>query len=281
LSYELSRLTREHVTVALAGDGGDEVFLGYPRYAGVALAKFTSRTPAGLRHTLAQSLAPRIRESIEGNHVYRRAREFLSTTTLPLPQRYGSWVGYFDLADRAALLTPEHQTSGRPEQYLEDIFAARPGDGDVERASYVDLHSFLPNNVLAYGDRMSMGHGLELRVPYCDHVLVERLARIPASVRMPFLSLKKLFRETVRDLLPPRILRRPKLGFNPPVGLWITRDLAPLVDRYLSPAAVERAGVLRAAAVTSLLAEARAGRRDLSLKVWALLVLQAWLQDST
>jgi asparagine synthase (glutamine-hydrolysing) len=280
LSYELSRLTREHVTVALAGDGGDELFLGYPRYAGVALASAMRWIPETLRRSVADVVAPRIRESVSGAHAYRRAREFLDTTTLSLEQRYQRWVGYFEAGERRALVRPEHLAVRPPEAFLADLFASRQGGSDAERASYVDLRSFLPNNILAYGDRMSMAHGLELRVPYCDHVLVERVARIPASVRMPHLSMKKLLRDAVRDLLPPRILRRPKLGFNPPIGIWITRDLASLVDRYLSDEAVRRAGVLQPAAVAALLGELREGRRDVSLKVWALLVTQAWLEEA-
>ncbi|GAB4197906.1 MAG: asparagine synthase (glutamine-hydrolyzing) [Sandaracinaceae bacterium] len=279
LSYELSRMTRQHVTVALAGDGGDELFLGYPRYAGVTLASATTRwVPEPLRRAVADIVAPRIRESVSGAHAYRRAREFLTTTTLPLEQRYQRWVGYFEPELRRAVLRPEHLSPTPPEDLLAGLFARRTGGSDAERASYVDLCSFLPNNILAYGDRMSMAHGLELRVPYCDHVLVERVARIPARLRMPHLSMKKLFRDAVRDLLPPRILRRPKLGFNPPIGIWITKDLVSLVDRYLSDEAVRRTGVLQPKAVSALIGELRAGRRDVSLQVWALLVTQAWLE---
>jgi asparagine synthase (glutamine-hydrolysing) len=274
LSYELS----QHVTVALAGDGGDELFLGYPRYAGVTLASGARWIPRQARQLVAEAVAPRIRESVSGNHAYRRAREFLTTTTLPLEQRYQRWIGYFEPEERSAVLVADHLAPTPPEQYLAQIFAQRPRGSDAERASYVDLRSFLPNNILAYGDRMSMAHGLELRVPYCDHVLVERVARIPASQRMPLLSMKKLFRDAVKDLLPPRILRRPKLGFNPPIGLWITRNLSTLVERYLSPEAIRRSGVLQAGPVAQTLEELRAGRRDVSLKVWSLLVLQAWLE---
>ncbi len=277
LSFELSRLTRQHVTVALAGDGGDELFLGYPRYAGVTLASATDWVPPRAREVIAGAIAPRIRESVSGNHTYRRVREFLTTTTLPLEQRYQRWIGYFEPAERAAVLQPEHLATTPPEDYLARIFEDRPRGSDAERASYVDLRSFLPNNILAYGDRMSMAHGLELRVPYCDHVLIERVATIPSKLRMPMLSMKQLFRDSVKDLLPKRILRRPKLGFNPPIGIWINRDLAPLVDRYLSPEALRDTGVLAPQGVSDLLAQMKAGRRDVSLKVWALLVLQAWL----
>ncbi|MBN8610215.1 MAG: asparagine synthase (glutamine-hydrolyzing) [Deltaproteobacteria bacterium] len=279
LSYELSRLTREHVTVALAGDGGDELFLGYPRYAGLALASASRWIPRSARQLVADAVAPRIRESVSGNHRYRRAREFLSTTTLPLEARYQRWIGYFEPSERAALLRPEHLAEEPPESYLASIFHSRPRGDDVERASYADLRSFLPNNILAYGDRMSMAHGLELRVPYCDHVLVELVAKIPAPMRMPMLSMKSLFRDAVRDLLPKRILGRPKLGFNPPMGIWITRDLGALVDAYLSPRALKDTGLFQPDAVAALLAELRGGRRDVSLHVWAVLVTQAWLRS--
>jgi asparagine synthase (glutamine-hydrolysing) len=122
---------------------------------------------------------------------------------------------------------------------------------------------------------MSMAHGLELRVPYCDHVLVERMSQVPASIRMRGLQTKWLFRQAVKDLLPPGIRRRKKLGFNPPMGIWLNRDLRELVDGWLSPERLRERGI-RPAPVQRMIDAHRKGQRDFSLHIWALLVYEAW-----
>jgi asparagine synthase (glutamine-hydrolysing) len=143
--------------------------------------------------------------------------------------------------------------------------------------SYVDLKSFLPNNLLHYTDRMSMAHALEVRVPFCDHRLVEFMASIPFAQKMPHFSPKRLLKDAVTDLLPESILNRKKLGFNPPMGIWLNRDLAPLVDEHLDPARLKREGYFDAGFVGRMVREHRLGQRDYSLHLWALLVFQSWL----
>src|SRR5262249_15359508 len=118
LSYELSRLTRQAVTVALAGDGGDELFLGYPRYAGAKLAGSYRRVPSWIRSGLRHQIADRIPEPADGRHALRRAREFLSTGNLPLEQMYATWVTYFSLEERGLVLARPTNTSPAPEAFL-------------------------------------------------------------------------------------------------------------------------------------------------------------------
>jgi asparagine synthase (glutamine-hydrolysing) len=274
LSYELSRLTRKEVTVALSGDGGDELFLGYPRYAGVRLAGAYRRLPLWLRAGLNSQVAARLPEASDGRHTLRRAREFLSTGVLPPEQMYASWVSYFTAQElRMLLVRPSPQAES--EGFLHRLFEASKGDL-VDRAAWVDLQSFLPGNVLAYGDRMSMAHGLELRVPLCDEAIVELAARLPARFRMRGLCLKSLLKRAMADLLPEKVLQRGKQGFNPPMGLWLNRELRTLTAEVLSAPRLERAGFFRPEAVQALVAEHASGKRDRSLHIWALLVFQVW-----
>jgi asparagine synthase (glutamine-hydrolysing) len=142
----------------------------------------------------------------------------------------------------------------------------------------VDLHTFLPFNLLAYGDRMSMAHSLEVRLPFTDHKLVEFAMRLPAHMKLRGRESKYLLRRAVGPLLPPEILTRAKLGLNPPLGLWLRGELVPLLDRYLSPRAVAQRGWFDPQAVGQILADFRAGRRDYSLHLWSLLVLEQWCQ---
>ncbi len=281
LIYQLSELTRRHVTVALAGDAGDEVFLGYPRYQGVRLRGQVDWIPRSVRRALAW-VASGISEDANGFHARRRLREFLGTAGQPWQQAYAEWVGYFSAPMRDALYEGEfrsHVGGYRAEQFLESRFECVRHAAPLDQASYVDLHTFLPFNLLAYGDRMSMAHSLEVRLPFTDHRLVELAMRLPPETKLRGRESKYLLRQAVRSLLPPEVLARPKLGLNPPLGIWLRGELVPLLDRYLSPEAVRQRGWFRPEAVTQLLAEFRAGRRDYSLHLWSLLVLEEWCRQ--
>jgi asparagine synthase (glutamine-hydrolysing) len=240
------------------------------------LSAFYRRLPLGARE-IASQLSDRIPESTRGRHELRRAREFLHGGALPQDDMYAEWVTYFTLEEQSALLT---------EPVLRDIAGYEPlrylsgklqgGRDFVDRCQALDLETFLPGNLLTYTDRMSMAHGLEVRVPFCDHKLVELLASTPSTLKMPRLQTKALLREAVDDLLPAEVRGRRKLGFNPPVGIWLRGPLREMmVDLLTSKRARER-GLFRARAVARLIAELDGGRRDRSLHLWALLNFELW-----
>jgi len=162
---------------------------------------------------------------------------------------------------------------------LGEHFARVAHAAPLDQVSYVDLHTFLPYNLLEYGDRMSMAHALELRLPFTDHRLVEFSMRLPAEMKLRGRKTKYLLREAVRPLLPAEILERPKLGLNPPLGMWLQSELTPLLDTYLSEASVRQRGWFRPEAVARLREDFRSGRRDYSLHLWALLVLEEWARQ--
>ena len=281
LVYALAELTRRYVTVALAGDAGDEAFLGYPRHLGVRLRKFLDAVPRPLRRALG-ALAESIPESTKGFHGRRRLREFLSSSGDTWQRAYTGWVSYFSPTMRNEMYTPEFRAAvgdHTGEDFLDGLFARVAACHPLDQASYVDLHSFLPHNLLEYGDRMSMAHALEVRLPFTDHRVVEFALRLPAAEKLRGRTGKHALREAMRPLLPAEILERPKLGLNPPLGIWLQRELAPLVNRYLSRESVERRGWFKPAAVERLVGEFRAGRRDYSLHIWALLVLEEWCRQ--
>ena len=268
---DLSRSARQHVTVALVGDGGDEVFAGYPRYQGGLLARKLRRLPGWLRRGVVVPAARLIPESTRGRHSLRRAREFLAAADLPDAEMYASWVEYFDPGERRALIGADEGKSIRP---LAALYRASPSDHPLDAMQQTDLLSFLPGNLLAYGDAMSMQHALELRLPLIDHRVVEVVGRLAPGLRMQT-GMKCLLKAVARRLLPADVVERPKRGFNPPMGVWLATDLAPMVAERLTPESMAAVG-LQWPPVETLLAEHRRGRRDHSLKVWALLVLDAW-----
>ncbi|MEO5374896.1 MAG: asparagine synthase (glutamine-hydrolyzing) [Alphaproteobacteria bacterium] len=268
---DLSRKAREHVTVALVGDGGDEVFAGYPRYEGGLLARrYRQAVPGWLRRGVIAPLTGLIPESSGGRHSLRRAREFLAGANRPDPDMYAGWVEYFTPEERRDLLG----LSAPPSSPIADLYRSAPSADPLDAMQQTDLVSFLPGNLLAYGDAMSMDHALELRLPLIDHRLIEAVGRIAPMVRFAA-GKKTLLKAVARRLLPAAIVDRPKVGFNPPMGLWLKGDLAPLVRERLTAERMAALGLVWEP-VARLLAEHQRGLRDHSLKVWALLVLDAW-----
>jgi asparagine synthase (glutamine-hydrolysing) len=282
LVHELSRLTRRHVKVALAGDGADELLAGYPRFRGFVAAAAYRRVPAPVR-ALAAAGARALPESTRGRHGLRRAREFALVPPGSLDDAYVSWITYFAPEARDALYAPglaeRLRESAPPEQFLAGLFERAPRADLVNRLSFVELQSFLPCNVLEYGDRMSMAHGLEVRAPFTDHRLVEQVFALPGSEKLQRGTSKVALRRALAGRVPERTLAKRKLGFNPPLGLWLRRELAPLVDSHLAREVVESRGLFRPERVEALVAELRAGRRDVSLHVWALIVLEQWQRE--
>lgn len=275
LIHDLSRMARQHVTVALVGDGGDEVFAGYPRYDGGLLAeRYRRMVPGWLRRGVVAPLAELIPESRAGRHAWRRAREFLTGATLPPAEMYAAWVEYFSPEERKRLLGGD--AAGR--RPIAELYAAAPSQNPLDAMQQTDLLSFLPGNLLAYGDAMSMRHALELRLPLIDHRVVEAVQAIDPAIRFAH-GRKSLLRGIARRLLPAAIIDAPKRGFNPPMGLWLKHDLAGLVAERLTPSRMARVG-LDWPAVKALLEVERRGRRDVALKVWSLLVLDSWADQA-
>jgi asparagine synthase (glutamine-hydrolysing) len=279
LISSLSEATREHVKVVLTGDGADELFFGYPRYRGLALAERYRRSSPHALRALAATLSSALPESTTGRHGFRRAREFLSTGTQSLGSAYAEWIGYFtpELLQGIAA-GPLVGAAPHAQDFLRGLLGENGRPLDLNDISRVELESFLVYNVLEYADRMSMRHGLELRAPFVDHKLVEYAATLPPDLKLRGSTTKWALREAMRPDLPPPVLDRRKRGLNPPLGAWLAGEARPLVRELLSPEAVRRRGLLRPEAVKTLISEQERGRRDRSLHIWALLVLELWFQ---
>lgn len=278
LVYQLSQLGSSRVKVALTGDGGDEAFLGYLRYQGVLLAEHYRKLPRSLRHFVS-SIANCVPEPGNGNHLTRRVREF-ANGSFHLPETmYLEWISYFSKKLRQRLYSPEladdlgdYDSS----HFVRDLFRRSGAPDIVDRVNYVDLHSFLPFNILRYADRMSMAHGLELRAPFTDHRLIEQLARVPRRYKLRGGQTKLLLRNAATHLVASKILNRQKIGFNPPMGLWLRGQLRPLLHDYLSERQLRHRGYFRSKVVQELIWDHLHGYRDYSLHLWALISFEEW-----
>lgn len=153
----------------------------------------------------------------------------------------------------------------------------RPVFGDmIARAWYADIHGFLPENVLRCTDRMSMAHGLEVRVPFCDHVLLEQMASAPSAARVTALASKRVLRKIAAKWLPPAALRRKKLGFSAPFGAWLKQAERRVASDWLHPDVLARRGLFDPDGVARILGEHRRGARDHGPRIWSLIVLEQW-----
>jgi len=279
LEYILTKLMREHVTVALSGDGGDELFGGYTRYAGARLAGYYQHLPRFITQGLVSRLSTLMHDDTNGRHGFRRLREFAQSAWMPLEDMYLSWIGYFSEAEKHDLYTPGFAASvqGRDSgEFLRDLFRRGAQLDPLNRLGYVDLASFLCCNCLEYGDRMSMANSLEVRCPFSDQDLVEFAIGLPEKMKLRGLDTKWIVKEAMRGILPAEILRKKKMGFSPPLPKWINRELKPLIGCMLDPATIERRGIFRPDSVARLLQDHSEQKRDNSMQIWALLMIEVW-----
>ena len=277
-TFQLAELTRRHVTVALAGDGGDESFAGYKRYLQLASTLRADRVPLGARRALAAALRRAAGGSTDGRAPLPRAARLARRLTMHPGRRYADLFRYFRDDDRTALYGPwlrDTLTHADPLEHMERAWDERPGLDPIDRLMAVDLDAYLPDDLLAKVDVMTMACSLELRSPLLDHELMEFAARLPASYKLRGKEPKWLLREAVRDWLPPGHLERPKQGFAVPIGEWLRTDLADLPEQVLlDPVAVGR-GVFDPAAVRRTIDEHRGGA-DRTDQLWAMLNLEMW-----
>ncbi len=279
-TYYLAQLTRQHVTVALGGDGGDELFAGYATYQADKLARLYERLPAPLSQGLLPALVRRLPVSDRKVSFDLKARRFVEHALLEPGRRHYAWKAFFSDDLKAALLTPDVRVClnggldgyGPYRRQIEAVGHLDP----LSRWQYADTRVSLPDDMLTKVDRMSMAHSLEARVPLLDVRLVEFAFRLPGDLKMPGLKLKHFLRAAVREKLPPEILSQPKRGFNAPMNRWLKTDLRPLVDAYLAPDVIRRQGVFQPDVVARLVADHQAGRADYSRNLWALLMFVLW-----
>ena len=274
-TWYVSEITRRHVTVALNGDGGDEGFLGYPRYAGCRAAGWLDALPAAARRAMA-AIGRALPFETSARRGARYVRRFLVDAAAPDAERYANWMAYFSDAQKDALYGDG----------MRDQLDCRSGsvlapwlDGQrctAERAAYTDIHAYLPDDLLVKVDVATMAHGLEGRSPFLDHELMAYAATIPASQKMTGMRTKSLLKSIMAERLPRAVVDRPKMGFGVPIDRWLRNELKEMAyDTLLSPRAIER-GLFRPEAVRRLLDDHVAGRHLDHPRIWALLMLEQW-----
>ncbi len=271
-TYLLSQLTRQHVTVALCGDGGDEAFAGYERFAAAVALSWLQHLPRPAREMLASAAGALPASALGGRAP--AVRRLLCCRDLPVHRALLSWASYLPLSWRDRLL-PGASDWGL--EAFDELWATTQGADLVTRLQLVTLASYLLDDLLPKVDRTSMAHGLEVRSPLLDTDVVGYALALPASQKLRGMSLKRALKAAMADDLPTEVLRRPKKGFGLPLAHWFRTDLRSYVEGNLGAGARVRAH-LRPEALDAMVGEHMAGRDDHGHGLWSLLTLECFLR---
>ena len=272
-TYYVSKLAREHVTVVLSGDGGDELFAGYTRYAVDLKRQGFARVPRFVRQNLMKPVSERLPHGTRG-------RNYLYNVALDPVDRYIDNISIFTNLNRDLLYSDDFLESlkqSRPAGGMFRDYASRVASGEpIDRLLYLDSKTYLPGDILTKVDRMSMAVSLEARVPLLDHKLIEFVTRMPASLKMRGLESKYIFKRAIKDIVPDEILNRPKQGFGVPIGAWINDQLRERMHDTLHDPLTRSRGYFRPEYINLLFDEHHRGRRDHSYALWTILMFELW-----
>jgi asparagine synthase (glutamine-hydrolysing) len=270
-TYLLSRFTREHVTVALGGDGSDELLAGYPTFPADRLARLY-RVPQLLHANVIVPLADRLPVSTRNFSFDFKLKRFLRAASAPDDVRHATWLGSFAPNEQAELLTFLPRDPYAEQRHA---LAAAPSD-QLTRLIYLYAKTYLQDDILVKVDRASMACSLEVRAPFLDVELVEFLGRVPSRLKLRRLETKLLLKRAMGETLPPGIATRRKKGFGIPVAAWFKGQLREALQDELSPERIRRQGLFDAAEVQRLVREHLTGRHDHRKQLWTLFVFQLW-----
>jgi len=272
-TYVVSKLARQHVTVALSGDGGDELFGGYRRYLVERNRKVFGQLPKVLRANVMYPLSMRLPHGARG-------RNLLHNLALEPLERYLDSVSVFTSINRRLLYSADlkRKLANEPsvaEKFLRYASEVKTGE-DLDLLLYTDSKTYLPGDILTKVDRMSMAASLETRAPLLDQNLIDFVTRIPASMKIVGNETKFIFKQAVKDLVPEEVMNRPKQGFGIPIRKWINQELRETMRDTLKDPVTRQRGYFDYSYIDVLLNEHERGRRDHSYALWTLLMLELW-----
>jgi asparagine synthase (glutamine-hydrolysing) len=278
-TYLLSQFTRRHVKVALGGDGGDELFAGYPTLQAHRLAGYYRWVPRFLRHGLVEPAVRSLPVSRDNLSFDYRAKRFVSAAEFPVAERHQRWMGSFAPEERTRLLSADVREEIAGIEPGHHVAPALDGAGlrdPLNQVLAMDMRLYLENDILVKLDRASMMASLEGRVPLLNNDFVDYATRLPLDMKLRGMRSKFLFKRALRGLLPEAILNRRKKGFGIPVADWFRGPLREQLQWVLSPERIARQRFFEPIAVTRLIAEHLAGRSDNRKQLWTLFAFELW-----
>ena len=281
-TYLLSNFARQNVTVVLSGEGGDEIFAGYPTYQAHKLAEFYKYIPEYIRNNLINKVINRLPVSVDNFSLDFKAKKFISFLSSDAALRHIYWMGSFNFQDRVKLYSPSPREALMADNLYDTLSAyllQSKNCCELDLFQYLDIKTYLQDDLLVKADRAGMANSLEIRVPYLDHELVEFVFSLSPRLRLKNLNTKYILKEIARDFLPRDIIKRQKKGFGIPIASWIKNDFKEVILDALGKDKIKKEGFFNYAYIEKLLREHFANKTDNRKKIWTLFMFELWLKE--
>lgn len=277
-TFLLAQFVRKHVTVALGGDGGDELFAGYPMYYAHTLAAKYNAIPSFVRSGLIEPIVNALPVSTDNMSFDYKAKRFVRSAKYDDVSRHHGWFGSFSIDQHEKLFTKDFlaQTDADIYRGVRELVDASDAKNIIEKAQYADINYYLAEDILTKVDRAAMAVSLETRAPFLDPRVGQFAASIPVEYKLKGKSGKVILKEAMKDLLPHDILHRPKKGFGIPIAEWLKGRLNGLMHEMLSPERLNKQGLFNLDYVQKLIKEHETGAASHHKELWTLLVFQLW-----
>jgi len=277
-TYLVSKFARRDVKVALGGDGGDELFMGYPSFLAHKLGDSFGFIPDPFKKLSLKLLLGCVKPSNEYMGLYFKARRFLRGLDFPEETRHQAWIGSFTPVEQELLLASGSAHSGRSDvygttkRYFQNVKELEP----LDRAAYIYMKTYMTDDILTKVDRASMANSLEVRAPFLDTEFTEYVTSIPASFKLRNFTTKWILKEALKDKLPKQNISKPKQGFAVPVAKWLKEDLKGLLLDAFQKTKIKREGIFDYAYVNGLIKEFLNNKNDTRKEIWALFMFEMW-----
>ncbi|MBN1560738.1 asparagine synthase (glutamine-hydrolyzing) [candidate division KSB1 bacterium] len=278
-TYLVSEMARKNVKVVLSGDGGDELLAGYDTYLAQRLAKKYNMLPRFLRKAAIEPIVDALPPTKKKKGFINRSKRFIEGTRLPGNLQHVRWMIFLQQTEKELLYSPEFARSLHGYNsfgFIEEYFAQVTSPDPLDQQEYVDIKSYLVDDILVKVDRMSMANSLEARVPFLDHRFVEFAATIPGHLRLRGKRTKHILKNSLRAVLPLTVIERGKEGFSIPIKNWLKNELKPMMLESLSEKNVVEKGYFDPQFVNRLVNEHLKSKENHSHRLWALMVFHLW-----
>lgn len=277
-TYLISKMAREHVTVALSGDGGDELFGGYESYVAQRYAHWYQYLPKWIIRDMLPAMANRIRPTRQKKGRVNKLKRFIEGAALPASMKHARWRVFASDELKGKLFTPSAaaELTTPTGQHIHDLYKNAAALPELNRSLYVDTQSYLADNCLVKVDRMSMANSLEVRVPLLNRELATMALDVPPNLKIRGTETKWLLKRIASRHLPRECVYRRKEGFSIPMKRWLGTRFRPILEEYLSPSRLRRDGIFESSVIERLKQEHMAGSANHSHILWTLIVFHAW-----
>lgn len=280
-TFLLSRFVRKHVTVALGGDGGDELFAGYPMYYAHRVADFYNKIPGVLRNNLIEPIVNNLPVSSKNLSFDYKAKRFVRASKYDLVTRHHSFFGSFSIDEQQKLLSREVLANSSNDIYAgaKDLLKITDAANEIEQMQFLDINFYMAEDILTKVDRASMAVSLEVRAPFLDPRVAQFAASIPLEYKLKGNKGKYILKKAMENILPKNILHRPKKGFGIPIAEWLRGRLNPLMHELLDATRLKNQGLFDEKFVQQLIKEHETHAASHHKQLWTLLVFQLWYDN--